>query len=108
MKSLLLSLFVLCFACISCDRVKLLTNDKENSLNLLTVKKSLDEAANLMDEARMAEAQSILIETLQNESIELSKADKYYLNSFLAEVMYYSAHFDQGMNYSRMAKALAI
>lgn len=108
MKSLFQSLLISCFAFISCERIQVTNNADENNLPYLTNKKVLDEAANLMDKAKLAEAQDILLKTLQRESTELSKADKYYLNSFLAEIMYYSALFDQGMNYSRKAKAIAI
>ncbi len=74
----------------------------------LNADKQLNVAATMMDEARMAEAQNLLIKTLQNDSIRLTNADLYYINSFLAEIMYYSALFDQGINYSRRAKAIAL
>jgi len=108
MKSLFHIVIVICFAFISCEQTQGPANNEENIFPYLTVKNALDEAAYLMDEARMTEAQNILLNTLQNDSLELSNADKYYLNSFLAEIMYYSALFDQGINYSRRAKDIAI
>ncbi|MEX1188606.1 MAG: ATP-binding protein [Bacteroidia bacterium] len=65
----------------------------------------LNKAATLMDSSALQEAQFLLLS--MSEKSKLTDREKYYVNAFLAEIMYYSALSDQGISYSIKAKSLA-
>jgi two-component system, NarL family, sensor histidine kinase UhpB len=59
-----------------------------------------------MDDGDFESSQQILLSTLDKPSVQLNQYDQYYLHTYLAEVMYYTALNEQGLQ--NAGKALKI
>jgi tetratricopeptide (TPR) repeat protein len=67
----------------------------------------LKNAAALMDSAKYNEASALIRKTITFDEQSLSLIDKYYLYSFEAEILYYSALSEPGINSSLKAREIA-
>lgn len=67
----------------------------------------LGQAAAYMDKGKFEAAQTTLLTALNKQDFAFSKRDKYYFHSHLAEIMYYTALNEQGLQNAREAIQLA-
>jgi len=67
----------------------------------------LKNAAVLMDSAKLNEASALIRNTITTQEQSLNLTDKYYLYSFEAEILYYSALSEPGINSSLKAREIA-
>jgi signal transduction histidine kinase len=102
--SSLLLLFTL-IACLGCN-----TAAEQNDSRHTTVKGDslLLEAVKMMDAGSFEEAQSILITALNTVDSPYSTTDQYYFHSHLAEIMYYTALNEQGIQNARESMRIAV
>lgn len=67
---------------------------------------SLENAVALMNRSQYDSAQAVLSASFMQSGQQLSKVDLFYLHSLEAEIMYYSALFEQGLSCALRAHAL--
>lgn len=96
MKQLLHSVFVL-FVLIFCSCNKETKTLDPNSIRA-NVMADLQVAADSMDVSANDVAEQIILKHLNKSTDSISFLEKYYLYAFEAEIFYYSALFDQGIN----------
>ncbi|MFN5370046.1 MAG: histidine kinase [Bacteroidia bacterium] len=65
------------------------------------------QATTYMDKGKFEAAQTTLLTALNKQNSAFSKRDKYYFHSHLAEIMYYTALNEQGLQNAREAIQLA-
>jgi signal transduction histidine kinase len=68
----------------------------------------LDLATFYMNESQYDSAQSVVSEMFRQTNYPLSDLELYYLHSYEAEIMYYNAIFEQGLNTSLRALEIAL
>lgn len=96
-------MFVFCFSACA---------DEENAQVSSTVKTSpainatLIHVGKLMDKGEFEQSQQILLDDLEDSKGTLNQYDQYFLHTYLAEVMYYTALNEQGLQ--NAGKALKI
>jgi hypothetical protein len=95
--------FSLLISAIACSGPKKSKNSNELSPE---IKSELSEIATLMDSGEFAISEKRILSTFDKFGDSLSNLERYYLSSFEAEIMYYSALFDQGMNSALNARSL--
>ena len=96
MKQLVRSLFVL-FVCFFCSCNKETKTLDPNSIRP-NVMADLQMAADSMEVSANDVAEQIILKHLNKSADSISSLEKYYLYAFEAEIFYYSALFDQGIN----------
>jgi two-component system, NarL family, sensor histidine kinase UhpB len=99
----LLPFSILLFCIIACSSPQISKNENTLSHEL---KSELNAIAILMDSGEFATSERRILLAFERHGDSLSNIEKYYLSAFEAEVMYYSALFDQGMNSALKSRSL--
>src|SRR5690606_39023439 len=71
------------------------------------VGKALSDATNYMNQSKYDSAQYVITATLMQNDQAITKLELYYLRCYEAEIMYYNALFEQGLNMALWSLELA-
>jgi len=103
LNSSFILLFVLCL--FACSKPHL---EPDSSAVSPGIVKELAKISTLMDSGEFVLSEKAILGCFELYGDSLNDLDKYYLYAFEAEIMYYSALFDQGINSALKARAIAV
>lgn len=90
---------------VACSKPQLKSDASSLSPNIYN---ELKKIAALMDSGEFVNSEKAILGCFEHFGDSLNDIDKYYLYAFEAEIMYYSALFDQGINSALKARAIAV